>query len=455
MNSHQQGKGSKGRLPRGPHDLTPDEVEADQRARLVDAMIALVRDKGYAATTVGDLIAHAGVSRKTFYTHFDDRHDLLLATFDQIAPAMFDEVRAAIELKGGPTRQLEALMRNLCRIGATSPGVIALSAIDIAALNPIGLERRDRLMSEYGQLVEQCLQTNGEHHELPASLTRALAGSAYRTVDARLRSAQPRLTELGPELARWTRSYDPIPPGFQPEAQSTGPDGPWPAAGVNGIPGGRAPGTLTLAPAGYRTQIGRQTKVFQHHLNRERILDAVAQLNFEGGYVTLTAQAIADRADVSERAFLAHFKSKDDAFAAALELGHMKAMGIVARAREQGKEWRTGVRDAVAALVELLASEPYFTRMAFVDAPLAGPAMAERMHEQVTGYTSLLFADAPQRRRPPEVAPEAAVHGLFELAFHYATQNRAAELMGVGREAAYLMLAPFLGVSEAAELAAA
>jgi AcrR family transcriptional regulator len=453
MNSHQQGKGSKGRLPRGPHGLTPDQVEADQRARLVDAMVQLVRDKGYAATTVDDLITHAGVSRKTFYAHFDDRRDLMLATFDQIAPAMFDQMRAAVELKGGPTRQLEALMRNLCRIGETRPGVIALPTIEIAALNPVGMERRDRLMSEYGELLERCLRANDGHHALPDSLARALAGSVYRTIDARLRRPHPGLKSLGPELARWTRSYDPIPPGFHTDVPAPAP---WPAAGAEGLVGGRAPGTLTLAPTGYRSPAGRQTKGFVHHLNRERILDAVAWLVCEGGgYVTLTAQAIMDRADISERAFLAHFTDKDDAFAAAVEVGHMKAMAIVARAREQAYDWRTGVRDAARALVELLASEPCFTRMAFVDAPLAGPAMAERMHEHVTGYTHLLFADAPQRRRPPEVAPEAAVHGLFELAFHYATQNRAAELAGVGREATYLMLAPFLGVSEAAELAAA
>jgi AcrR family transcriptional regulator len=416
-------------------------------------MIQLVRDKGYAATTVDDLITHAGVSRKTFYAHFDDRRDLMLATFDQITPAMFDQMRAAVELKGGPTRQLEALMRNLCRIGEARPGVIALPTIEIAALNPVGLERRDRLMSEYGQLLERCLRANDGHHALPDSLARALAGSVYRTIDARLRRPHPDLKSLGPELARWTRSYDPIPPGLQADTSAPAP---WPDAGADGLVGGRAPGTLTLAPTGYRTPAGRQTKGFVHHLNRERILDAVARLVCEGGgYVTLTAQAITDRADISERAFLAHFKDKDDAFAAAVEVGHVKAMALVARARERAEDWRTGVRDAVLALVELLASEPCFTRMAFVDAPLAGPAMAERMHEHVTGYTSLLFADAPQRRRPPEVAPEAAVHGLFELAFHYATQNRAAELIGVGREAAYLMLAPFLGVSEAADLAAA
>jgi hypothetical protein len=81
--------------------------------------------------------------------------------------------------------------------------------------------------------------------------------------------------------------------------------------------------------------------------------------------------------------------------------------------------------------------------------------MAERMHEHATIYTRLLLEDAPQRRRPPEVAPEAAVHGLFELAFHYAVQHHAAGLLRVAHEAAYLMLAPFVGVSEAAETAAA
>jgi AcrR family transcriptional regulator len=451
MSSHVQGKGRKGQLPRGPHGLTPEEVEADQRSRLINAMVQLVADKGYAATTVGDLIEHAEVSRKTFYAHFDDRHDLMLATFDVISPAALEEIRAAVEIKGGPTRRLEALMRDLCRIGEARPGIITLSAIEIAALDPVGLERRDRLMSDYGDLIEECLQANDEGHELPVSLTRALAGSIYRTIDARLRRPQPDLRPLGPQLARWARCYDPIPEGFVPEAP---PASRWPGS-ADGLVGGRAPGTLTLAPSGYRAPIVQQTKSFVHHVNHERILDAVAHLVTEAGYVPLTAQAIAERADLSERAFLAHFKSKDDAFVAAVEIGHMKAMAIVSRAREQSSDWRGGVRDAVYALVEFLASEPYFTRLAFVDAPLAGPTMAERMHEHVAGYTRLLLENAPQRRRPPEVAPEAAVQGLFELAFHYAVQHRAAELLGVTREAAYLMLAPFVGVSEAAEAAAA
>jgi AcrR family transcriptional regulator len=448
MSSHQQGKGRKGQLPRGPHDLAPEQVASNQRMRLIDAMVELLGEQGYAATTVGHVIQRAGVSRKTFYTHFDDRKDLLLATFDTVAPTVFEELAAVVKVKGGPTRQLEALMRRLCRIGAESPGTIALAATEIAALNPSGMERRDRLMSDYGDLFELCMRTEESRNELPPSLMRALAGSAHRTIDAHVRLSRNDLETLAPQLAKWTRSYDPLPDGFELEQPLAGA---W--SGGEGLAGGRAPGSLTLAPSGY-APAGKLSKGFLHHLNRERILDAVAQLISEEGYVPLTAQRIAERADVSERAFLAHFESKDDAFATAIEVGHMKAMAVVSRMHESATDWRTGVRDAVYALVEFLASEPCFTRMAFVDAPLAGPRMARRTHEHAVGYARLLLEGAPQRRRPPEVAPEAAVHGLFELAFHYAVQHRAPELLGATHEATYLMLAPFVGVSEAAELAA-
>jgi AcrR family transcriptional regulator len=417
-------------------------------------MVELAAKDGYAATTVADVIARAEVSRKTFYAHFNEREDLLLAAFDTVSPAAFEQVRAASQRTGGPTRQLEALMRRLCRVARDSPGTIALSTIEIAAANPAGMERRDRLMANYGQLIDQCLHADSKHPEIPPTLAQALAGSAHRTIDAHLREGHAdKLSTLGPQLARWTRSYHPVPASLEPN--DTAPSPPWPGAGPNGLVGGRAPGTLTLAPDSYEPPLGKRSATFVHHANRERILDAVAQLNAVHGYTALTAQAIADHADISERAFLAHFKSKDDAFAAAVEVGHMKGQAIVDRARAATPDWRAGVRHAVYALLEFLGSEPYFTRMAFVDAPLAGPAMARRTHEHAGAYARLLLDGAPQRRRPPRIAPEASVHGLFELAFHYAVKDNVAELPHVAREAAYLALAPFLGVTEAAEAAEA
>jgi AcrR family transcriptional regulator len=342
-------------------------------------------------------------------------------------------------------------MRRLCLLACESPNAIALSTIEIAAADPAGLERRDRLMGEYGELIDECLRTKGKQPALPPVLARSLAGAAHRTIDAYLRARQKeKLPDLAPELARWTRSYHPMPVDFATgEAPAQ-----WPCAGMNGLVGGRAPGTLTLAPDGYRPFARKRSSGFLHHANRERILDAVAGLNDAHGYTALTAQSIAEHADVSERAFLAHFKNKDEAFLAAVEVGHMKGQAVVERARANEPDWRGGVSHAIRALLQFLASEPYFTRLAFVDAPLAGPEMAHRTYEHACAYARLLLDGAPQRRRPPAIAPEAIVHGLFELAFHHAAQHKAAELPRVSREATYLALAPFVGVTEAAETAA-
>jgi AcrR family transcriptional regulator len=427
-------------------------VVANQRQRLIDAMIQLAGERGYAATTVADIIKRAEVSRKTFYAHFDERKQLLLAAFDATAPVVFEEVEVAARRTGGPTRQLEALMLRLCRLACANPGTISLSTIEIAAADPDGLERRDELMDAYGQLIDRCLRSNGTHPEMPATFTQALAGSTHRTIDTYLREGRTdELAALAPQLARWIRGYHPFPPTLEVEAPQT----PQWSVAPNGLVGGRAPGTLTLAPKDYQPLARKRSSSFILHANRERILDAVAQLNSEHGYTSLTAQAIAARADVSERAFLAHFKDKDEAFAAAAELGHMKGQAIVERARLDTPDWPGGVRNAVHALLDFLGSEPYFTRLAFVDAPLAGPTMARRTHEHAGAYARLLLEGAPQRRRPPSITPEATVHGLFELAFHHTVQHRAAELPRVGREASYLVLAPFLGVTEATETATA
>jgi AcrR family transcriptional regulator len=439
------GEQSGGKLPRGPHKLTDQQVAQDQRQRLIAAMTHFAAERGYAATTVADIIKHAGVSRKAFYEHFEDRNDLLLATFDAVSPTTFEEIRAAAQRTGGPTRQFEALMRRLCRVARASPGTIALSTIEIAAVNPSGIERRQRLMGANAEMFDECLRTNGASPALPPALARALAGSAYRTIDAQLRKGHSdELIAFSAQLARWTRSHHPVPPTLFAIDTSISP---------RKLFGGRAPGTLTLSPKTYQPPRRTRSPGLLSHAHRERIFDAVAQLTAVNGYTALTAQAIAERADISERAFLAHFKTKDEAFGATVEIGHLKAQALVERIREEAADWRTGVRDAIYALLEFLASEPYFTRLAFIEAPLAGPAMARRTCEHANAYARLLLEGSPQRKRPPEVTPEATIYGIFELAFHHAAEHKVEGLALTAQEVTYMALAPYVGVSEASEIA--
>jgi AcrR family transcriptional regulator len=60
-------------------DTRPDRRVNRTRRALKDALNDLILEKGYEAVTVQDVIDRADVSRSTFYAHFTDRDDLLMA----------------------------------------------------------------------------------------------------------------------------------------------------------------------------------------------------------------------------------------------------------------------------------------------------------------------------------------------------------------------------------------
>src|SRR5829696_2746533 len=76
------------RLPRGSHGLAPGVVAASQRTRLIEALGRAVAEKGYAAATIDDVVSGAGVSKKTFYEHFQDKEACFVRLRDRQRPAV-------------------------------------------------------------------------------------------------------------------------------------------------------------------------------------------------------------------------------------------------------------------------------------------------------------------------------------------------------------------------------
>jgi AcrR family transcriptional regulator len=66
-------------LPRGRHRLCREEVERSQRSRLQRALVTLAARHGLAATTVGQLVGEASVSRETFYSLFGSKEECYAA----------------------------------------------------------------------------------------------------------------------------------------------------------------------------------------------------------------------------------------------------------------------------------------------------------------------------------------------------------------------------------------
>src|SRR4051812_26079941 len=83
------------RLPPGRHGLPRDFVAQNQRDRLTAGIIAAVAEFGYHETTITQIAAAAGVSRRTFYGYFNSKEECFFATFDQIADHVCNSAREA------------------------------------------------------------------------------------------------------------------------------------------------------------------------------------------------------------------------------------------------------------------------------------------------------------------------------------------------------------------------
>ena len=188
-------------LPRGPHKLTRDDVHASQRERMIDAMAGVVAKKGYLATTVGDVVAGAGVSRKTFYEHFADKEDCFLAAFDTGVHTLLDAIVSAEPAHPGRLARMQARVRANLETLADNPDFARTFLIEVFAAGPRALERRAEVHARFQHLLRELYeQTRREYPDLPAvpdPIWVAAVGALNELVSQYVREGR---TALLPEL---------------------------------------------------------------------------------------------------------------------------------------------------------------------------------------------------------------------------------------------------------------
>lgn len=77
--------------------VSAEERRAGRRARLIEAGLELLGERGWAGTTVRGVCAEAGLSERYFYESFGDRDRLLAAIFDRVAGEAAGGIVAAVE----------------------------------------------------------------------------------------------------------------------------------------------------------------------------------------------------------------------------------------------------------------------------------------------------------------------------------------------------------------------
>jgi AcrR family transcriptional regulator len=453
--------------PADKRALARERARTAQRLRLALAMIEAIAENGYRATRVADVIARAGVSRKTFYEHFANKQECLLVTYDLVAEEGVRRVEQAYRDADGWPGRVEAGIRALFEASIENPGALRLSLVEIGAVGPAGIERRERSIDRYVTFLREGLELAPGEGTVSEMTLKAIIGGVNRVLyRRRLKGEDAQLMAIVPDLVSWATSYYPTPAAILAEPRAE----PAPSArgkagrggdGTGVLYGGRAPGTLSphsrLNPRrGLPRGDQNISRSFVVHSQRERILDAVANLTAAEGFAALNVEGIAEQAAVSLKAFYEHFAGKEDAFLVAYEIGHGKGLAFAERAYIAESDWRLGVRAGIAALFEFLATEPSFAHIALIDTLIATARTAERSNVGVQAFARMLVPrteEAPGRSPVVAVTIEAIAGGVFELCLHYALQGRIRELPELTVSATYLALTPFLGPEEAARVA--
>ena len=142
------------------------------RDRLGDALMALLIEKPFDDITVQDVIARAGVSRSTFYTHYRDKNDLFLSDAEEF----FEMMATALSRRGEKSDRVAPVRELFAHIAEVRPFYEALIASgrshDLIQLGQghfaRGIEQRFRELTRAATIPPQ--QRSAVAHALAGSM---------------------------------------------------------------------------------------------------------------------------------------------------------------------------------------------------------------------------------------------------------------------------------------------
>jgi AcrR family transcriptional regulator len=195
-------------LPRRPRVDLRAELRASQAGRLICAVADCVAAHGYAATSVADIIAAAGVSRKTFYEHFADKEACFLASYDTGARAIFDAMVAAGDGLDDWRRVLDAVFSTWLEFLQADLAFTRAYMIEFWAAGDAARarwqQRRDRTTGLLQTLHQQARREDPAIVPVSDTILAAVVGGTNRVVISHLLAGRTEpLTVLKPELLRF------------------------------------------------------------------------------------------------------------------------------------------------------------------------------------------------------------------------------------------------------------
>lgn len=194
--------GGEGQFPSGIRSLPSDLVSAVQRERLLAAMLRATAELGYREVSVQDVLERSGVSRPTFYEHFENKEAAFLAAFDTVAARLRERIETAALDGEGWRERLRLGLEELLHFVSEQPDAAMTLIVDGRAACPDALTRRDELLDHFSSCLDSMVRTEAPAGEGPSAIAAAgIVGGIEALLYSRLnRGETDGIEELLPSL---------------------------------------------------------------------------------------------------------------------------------------------------------------------------------------------------------------------------------------------------------------
>jgi AcrR family transcriptional regulator len=129
------------KAPVGRERLSREELDRHQRRRIIEAATGVFAKRGYPPSTVDNIADAAKIAVGSFYVHFANKEDCLLAAYDLVVGEARERVAAATAAQSGWPRQALAALHELLVLIAAEPLQARLALVEIQTGGPVALAR--------------------------------------------------------------------------------------------------------------------------------------------------------------------------------------------------------------------------------------------------------------------------------------------------------------------------
>jgi len=185
----------------GSAPLPRRQLAEIQRSRLLAGAVAAMDELGYTQTTVTQITARAGVSRRTFYEVFDDQEACLIALLDDTIGLVVEEIRMEVPRGAGWRERVRGGLGAILAFLDREPALARVCVVQALRGGPKVLERREQALALLAEAIDAGRGESARAAKCTPVTAEGLVGAVFGILYTRLLRREPRpLRELEGEL---------------------------------------------------------------------------------------------------------------------------------------------------------------------------------------------------------------------------------------------------------------